>query len=90
MTALAPITPADLAAILSTDARTTRKFLRSITPQDEQPGKGSRWQIEKRDVRSLKTKFTKFLEEHTRKADEAAEDLHTEELVEADEVTTDA
>ena len=87
---MAVITVNELAETLETSTRTTRKFLRSITPQDEQPGTGSRWQIEKRDVRSLKTKFTKFLEEHTRKVDEAAEDLHTEEPVEADGVTTNA
>lgn len=57
---MATITVADLATELDTDARTTRKFLRSVTPIDEQPGKGSRWAIEKREVRSLKSKFTKF------------------------------
>jgi len=36
------ITPAELALELGTDARTTRKFLRSITPRDEQPGEGRR------------------------------------------------
>lgn len=57
---MATINIADLATELNTDARTTRKFLRSITPKDAQPGKGSRWSIEKRDVRSLRSQFTKF------------------------------
>lgn len=58
---MATITVTDLALELDTDARTARKFLRSITPTDAQPGKGSRWSIEKREVRSMKSKFTKFL-----------------------------
>lgn len=58
---MATITVTDLALELDTDARTARKFLRSITDADAQPGKGSRWSIEKRDVRSMKSKFTKFL-----------------------------
>jgi len=57
---MATIDIATLATELDTDARTTRKFLRSITPADAQPGKGSRWAIEKREVRSLKSKFAKF------------------------------
>lgn len=57
---MATITVTDLATELGTDGRTARKFLRSITPKDEQPGKGSRWSIEKRDVRSLKSQYAKF------------------------------
>lgn len=58
---MATITVTDLALELDTDARTARKFLRSITDADAQPGKGSRWAIEKREVRSMKSKFTKFI-----------------------------
>lgn len=54
------LTPAELATELGTDAKTTRKFLRSITPKDEQPGKGSRWSIEGRRVRSLKSQFARW------------------------------
>lgn len=54
------LTPADLATELGSDARTVRKFLRSITPRDEQPGKGSRWNIEKKELRSLRSKFSKW------------------------------
>lgn len=57
---MATIDIATLATELNTDARTTRKFLRTITPADAQPGKGSRWAIEKREVRSLRAKFAKF------------------------------
>lgn len=70
---MATITVTDLATELNTDARTARKFLRSVTPQDEQPGKGGRWMIEKRDIRSLRSKFSKFAEAETaRKAEKAA------------------
>lgn len=57
---MATITVNELATTLDTDARTARKFLRSITPIDAQPGKGSRWSIEKVQVRSLTSKFAKF------------------------------
>lgn len=79
------ITVNDLATELNTDARTTRKFLRSITPKDEQPGKGARWSIEKRSVRGLKKQFTDFqaaaearaaarTESHDKAAEEIAEE----------------
>lgn len=64
MTATATLTPAELADHLGTDARTARKFLRSITPKDEQPGKGSRWAIDgtKRSLATLAKKYAKFQE----------------------------
>lgn len=83
---MATITVADLAADLNTDARTARKFLRSITPKDSQPGKGSRWAIEKREVRSLRSKFSKFQEaEEARRAAKASK---VEEVEATDEVDT--
>jgi hypothetical protein len=57
---MATLTVSDLAADLNTDARTTRKFLRSITPAESQPGKGSRWVIEGKQMVSLRSKFRKF------------------------------
>lgn len=54
------LSPADIAAEFGTDARTVRKFLRSITPKDSHPGKGSRWGIEKKNLRSMRSKFTAF------------------------------
>lgn len=66
MAAAAPIlTPADLATELGTDARTARKFLRAITPRDEQPGKGARWAIKgtKTNIATMQKKFSKFQEE---------------------------
>lgn len=60
---MATITVAEFATELGTDARTARKFLRNITDADAQPGKGGRWSIEKREVRSLKSKFAKYTAE---------------------------
>lgn len=71
---MAQITVNELATTLETSPRTARKFLRSITAKDEQPGKGKRWSIEKRDVRSLTKKFADFQAEHMRSADQAAAD----------------
>ena len=58
----------ELAETLDTTPRTARKFLRSITPVEEQPGKGGRWQIKKADVRSLTKKFKDYTDEHIRVA----------------------
>ena len=57
---MAQISVSDLAVELDTDPRNARKFLRAVTPKDAQPGKGSRWAIEKKDLRSLKSKYAKF------------------------------
>lgn len=54
------LTPAALAEKFNTDPKTVRSFLRSITPRDEQPGKGSRWAIEATKVRTLRAQFTKW------------------------------
>ncbi|WNO27756.1 MerR-like helix-turn-helix DNA binding domain protein [Microbacterium phage Huwbert] len=69
---MAQMTVNELATKLETSPRTTRKFLRSITPKDEQPGKGKRWSIEKRDVRGLVKKFADFQTEHMRGVDDDA------------------
>jgi hypothetical protein len=59
-TAPATIDIATLAEALETTPRMTRKFLRSITPKESQPGKGSRWAIEKKAIASLKKQFATF------------------------------
>ena len=68
------ITAAELASELGTDSRTVRKFLRSITPRDEQPGKGSRWGIKgnKQNIAALRKKFTAFETEQEAKRDARA------------------
>ena len=55
------LTATELAAELDTTGREVRKFLRSITPKEDQPGKGSRWGIEKKNLRSLKSQHAKWL-----------------------------
>ena len=86
MTATALITPAELATELGTDARTTRKFLRSITPRDEQPGKGSRWGIKgtKTNIAALRKQYAKF-DEAQRAARAARAEKAAPAPVEADE-----
>jgi hypothetical protein len=83
MTATATLTPAELADLLGTDSRTTRKFLRSITPRDEQPGKGSRWAIPgtKSSIATLTKKYAKWVEaqEAARVAREAANETNEDE-----------
>lgn len=79
---MAQITVQELATTLDTDARTTRKFLRSVTEKEQQPGKGGRWVIEKRDVASLKKKFSAFQKAAEERAAKAAEEPTDEELEE--------
>lgn len=69
------ISTKEFAAHLSTDARTLRKFLRSITPKSEQPGKGSRWELAgtKTAIAKARKQFAAWQEEEAkRNADRAA------------------
>ncbi len=79
---MATLTITELATELDSTPRDVRKFLRSVTPADEQPGKGHRWQIEKRAVRGLKKQFAEHTAKPTKDNQEAEHD--------ADLVTTDA
>jgi len=45
---------------LETTPRTLRKFLRSPEGFDQKVGKGQRWSIEKKQMRSLKSRFSKW------------------------------
>lgn len=73
---MATITPKELALALDTDARTVRKFLRSTQGLDMKVGKGHRWAIEAKQVRSLKARFSKWVEatNATTDADDAPAD----------------
>lgn len=53
----ATLSAKDVAQALDTDARTARKFLRSELGTI---GKGKRWAIEAKQMRSLKSKFAKW------------------------------
>lgn len=54
---MATITAKELAVACDTDARTVRKFLRSDANTISPVGKGSRYAIEKRQVKSLSKAF---------------------------------
>lgn len=71
---MAQITTAEFAAELGTDTRTVRKFLRSITPKDEQPGKGSRWVLEgnKKEMTRSKKQFAEWTAAQTAAAADRA------------------
>lgn len=78
------MTPAEFATEVESDGKTVRKFLRSITPKEDQPGKGSRWSIaaDARSLKSLKKQFGEWsqaqLEERAKRAQEKAEAGKTE------------
>jgi hypothetical protein len=75
------MTPTEFATTVNSDGRTVRKFLRSITPKENQPGKGSRWAIEgnKRDI----TKLTKQFNEWTATQAQEAADRAAKRALEA-------
>lgn len=56
------LTPTEFAVSVDSDGRTVRKFLRSITPREDQPGKGSRWALpgDKRSVTKLQKQFKEW------------------------------
>ena len=70
---MATINISEFATIIEATPRDARKFLREVTPEDAQPGKGGRWAIEKREVRSLRTKFAKWDAERKAPANDAEE-----------------
>jgi hypothetical protein len=82
------ITPAEFAELVESDGRTVRKFLRSITPRDEQPGKGSRWQLDgtKRSVTKLQKQFTEWTAKQAEAALERAEKAKAEADAAVDEI----
>lgn len=76
------MTPQELAIELSTDARTTRKFLRAITPRDAQPGKGSRWAVPA-NAAALKVLNRRFAEWGAQQAELAAQRIAAKDEVAA-------
>lgn len=81
-------TPADLAEKFDTDARTVRKFLRSVTPKEDQPGKGSRWAIEGKKLSSLRSQYVKWVaaqdEKRAQREAEVAAETETDETTPED------
>jgi hypothetical protein len=64
------LSTADLAAALDTTPRTLRKFLRSDASGIDGVGKGSRYSIEAKQVRSLRSRFAKWAAEVEAKRNE--------------------
>lgn len=64
------MTPTAFAETVDSTGREVRKFLRSITPKDEQPGKGSRWSLPtgKREITKLQKQFASWKAEQAEKA----------------------
>lgn len=93
---MAQITTNEFAAELDTDARTARKFLRSITPKEDQPGKGSRWVLEgnKREIAKMRKQFNEWsakqAEDKAARAAKAAEEATAALEVEDDTETLDS
>lgn len=68
------LTTAQAAEKLETTPRELRKFLRSITEKENQPGKGSRWTLEARDVTKFKKQFANWQAARAEKVEEATPD----------------
>lgn len=79
---MATRTVKEIALDFETDPRTLRKFLRDTLPVEEQPGKGSRYAIEAKQVRSLKKQFKDW-------TDAKAAAAQVDEDATEDEVTPD-
>lgn len=77
------LTAKELAVRLDTDPRTLRKFLRTHNRANgaDTPGKGSRWEIEAKQVRSLKKAFIAWTDAKSAKV--AASDISDEVLEDA-------
>ena len=67
---MATVTPKELAQEFETDPRTLRKFLRRNARDNglETPGKGSRWAIERKDVKKLRKGFDAWIAANAEKA----------------------
>ena len=81
MSNMPAMTPKEFAVTVGSDGRTVRKFLRSDAGFGKRVGKGQRWTIEAKSVRSLKTKFTKW--DAARKPADSDTVTETDDAVEA-------
>ena len=50
----------EVARMIGTDARTFRKFMRSVTDPDDQPGQGGRYAIDPDEVPAIQKAFDKW------------------------------
>lgn len=76
---MATLTPKEIAQRFDTDARTLRKFLRheAKVNSTETPGKGSRWAIESKSVRSLQRRFNAWNAARTPQSTESTDEVET-------------
>lgn len=88
---MATLNTTEVATEFGTTARTLRKFLRSPQGADSTVGKGARWSIEKRDLRSLRKRFqTWSTAQEARKVQAAEAPVEVEEIIETDFDSLDA
>ena len=90
------MTPTEFATEVNSDGRTVRKFLRSITPTENHPGKGSRWTLPgtAREVTKMKKQFNEWTssQDEAKAAREAAKveaEVAEVEEVEDEELDTE-
>lgn len=67
------ISSAELAEVIHTDKKRLRKFLREITPREEQPGRGNRWVLPggKRNINRLQKQYEQWSQAHQRRTTHA-------------------
>lgn len=63
MAAATTMSAKEVAQEFGTDARTLRKFLREVTPKEDQPGQGGRWTFTKGEATKLRKKFDRWSDE---------------------------
>ena len=80
MIEMATITTTELATELDTTPRTLRKFLRSDESGIEGVGKGARYSIERKQIRTLKSRFAKWSEAQAAKANASSTDEEVDEV----------
>jgi hypothetical protein len=86
-------TPKEIAAQFGTSAKTLRKFLRQEAKDAgvETPGKGGRWAIERKTLRSLRKRFDAWqIAQAEAKAARLAEAAESDNADNEDEVLEDA
>lgn len=90
---MAQFTTAQVAEKFDTNARTLRKFLRADARSngagDSLPGKGSRYAIEGKDLKGLRTRFSKWQAAEAQARAERAAKAAQDAQQEADEVDTE-
>lgn len=77
----------EVARELGTDQRTLRKFLRAVTPKEDQPGQGNRWLIEPKDVKKLRKQFEEWGKAKRPSKNGTEAEIDSEDTEESEELT---